>query len=36
VKQVVRGGAVHVIAQGGAGIPERTIVQVDLVCAVAA
>ena len=30
------GGAVHVIAQGGAGIPEHTIVQVDLVCAVAA
>jgi hypothetical protein len=36
VKQVVRDGAVHVIAQGGAGIPEHTIVQVDLVCAVAA
>jgi hypothetical protein len=36
VKQVVQGGAVHVIARGGAGIPEHTIVQVDLVCAVAA
>jgi hypothetical protein len=36
VKQAVRSGAVRVTARGGAGIPERTIVQVDLVCAVAA
>jgi hypothetical protein len=36
VKQVVRSGTVRVTAQGGAGIPERTFVQVDLVCAVAA
>jgi len=35
VKQVVHRGNVHVSAQGGVGIPERTIVQVDLVCAVA-
>ena len=36
VKQVVLGGNVRVSAKGGVGIPERTIVQVDLVCAVAA
>jgi len=36
VKQVVRNGSVHVSARGGIGIPARTIVQVDLVCAVAA
>ena len=36
VKQVVRNGSVRVSARGGSGIPERTIVQVDLVCAVAA
>ena len=35
VKQVVRSGNVHVSARGGMEIPERTIVQVDLVCAVA-
>ena len=35
VKQVVRSGTVRVTAQGGTGIPEHTIVQVDLVCAVA-
>ena len=34
VTQVVRDGSVHVSARGGIGIPERTIVQVDLVCAV--
>lgn len=36
VKQVVRGGTVRVTAKGGAGIPLRTIVQVDLTCAVTA
>ena len=36
VKQVVRTGRVQVSAVGGAGIPARTVVQVDLVCAVAA
>jgi hypothetical protein len=36
VKQVVTGGNVRVSALGGEGIPARTIVQVDLVCAVAA
>jgi hypothetical protein len=35
VTQVVRNGRVHVSARGGFGLPERTIVQVDLVCAVA-
>jgi hypothetical protein len=35
VTQLVRSGTVRVTARGGAGIPERTIVQVDLVCAVA-
>ena len=36
VKQVVHTGRVQVSALGGAAIPARTIVQVDLVCAVAA
>ena len=36
VKQVVRNGNVRVSAHGGLAIPENTIVQVDLVCAVAA
>jgi hypothetical protein len=36
VKQVVRTGRVQVSARGGAAIPTRTVVQVDLVCAVAA
>jgi hypothetical protein len=35
VKQVVLNGNVHVSARGGVEIPPRTIVQVDLVCAVA-
>jgi hypothetical protein len=35
VKQVVRNGDVHVSARGGMEIPLHTIVQVDLVCAVA-
>lgn len=35
VKQVVRNGGVHVSARGGVEVPEHTIVQVDLVCAVA-
>jgi len=34
VTQVVRDGSVRVSARGGLGIPARTIVQVDLVCAV--
>jgi len=33
-EQVVRNGSVRVSARGGIGIPARTIVQVDLVCAV--
>jgi hypothetical protein len=36
VTQVVRGGNVRVTARGDAGISVRTIVQVDLTCAVAA
>jgi hypothetical protein len=36
VTQVVRNGSVRVSARGGFGVPERTIVQVGLVCAVAA
>lgn len=35
VTQTVRAGNVRVSAKGGAGIPSRTIVQVNLVCAVA-
>jgi hypothetical protein len=36
VEQIVRrGGSVQVSARGSLGIPERTVVQVDLVCAVA-
>jgi hypothetical protein len=35
VTQVVRNGSVHVSARGGFGVPEHTIVQVNLVCAVA-
>jgi hypothetical protein len=36
VTQIVHGGTVRVTAKGGAGIPLRTIVQIDLTCAVAA
>jgi hypothetical protein len=36
VKQIVRNGNVRVSARGGLAIPEHTIVQVDLVCAVVA
>jgi hypothetical protein len=36
VKQVVRNGTVRISAQGGAGIPDHTIVQLDLTCAVSA
>lgn len=36
VRQVVHAGTVRVTAKGGAGIPVRTIVQIDLTCAVPA
>ena len=36
VTQVVRNGVVHVSARGGAGEGARTLVQVDLTCAVGA